>query len=356
VGVTFSDIALIGISPGLTSGGIHYYATFDDADRARLHGDFFHVLTQDYLWAATLRCRCSPNVKTVVVHANGIVRSEEVIWLPVAARDCTLSFDLGLTEKLETAVVVQFGFVFTNADRQRMVRVFTLSLPVTGDPAEVLRAADEEALAAAVSRQFVWQMLRTGVAGATPLMKKQLEEIAVRRGKGGALLALGHGLLSHPVAQPVFQRGGIDGRMANVIRLRSMSIANLVLYAYPRLFAADGPDGALALTGQSFGYGNCFVFHTVDQIFVWLSANVGPDYLRAAFGVDEVAALPDEVPKLGTAENERLNAIIQDCWNLSERYLVVEVIGQGSPREAVLGELLVDDSAVSGATLADWVR
>jgi hypothetical protein len=53
--------------------------------------------------------------------------------------------------------------------------------------------------------------------------------------------------------------------------------------------------------------------------------------------------------------NQDIHALLKDCWETSGRYLPVEVIGQGDPREAVFQGLLVDDSVACGANLATWL-
>jgi hypothetical protein len=83
-------------------------------------------------------------------------------------------------------------------------------------------------------------------------------------------------------------------------------------------------------------------------VFVWINPECSEELVRAFFGAPEI---PAEVPQTGTAENTKLNKLIDECCAWSRRYLPVEIIPPRSPREAVFADVLVDASAESGSDL-----
>jgi hypothetical protein len=92
--------------------------------------------------------------------------------------------------------------------------------------------------------------------------------------------------------------------------------------------------------------------HSFDLIYVWVNPEAPPTIIWAFFGSD---TLPREVPQLDTRENVRLNEVITECYAMSGRYLPVEVIPPGDPREAIFGDILVDVSVASGGDLASFI-
>jgi hypothetical protein len=345
-----ADLPVTGIAGAYTCGSLHCYA-----DLGHLHGDLFAVLTDSYLWQASMRLRCPKGISPKYFYSNCVIRPEGLLSFPVVPRSHSIGFGLEVTGDLPGPILFQAGLVFTDGNRRRIIRVFSFSCPVSADFAVVQRGIDEAALANAIGRQFVWHATRKGPAEALEATTKLVESAFGCGIKFKTFHHLMHAFLSNPITRLKFS-GGIDARFAGFIRLRALGIVDFVLLVYPRLFAADGPDEALPLTAESFGAGRCFVAHTIGEIFVWIGQDVSDRYLSEAFGVSRFEELPREVPVIETAANERLNGIIRGCWELSGRYLPVSVVPQGDPREAVFGDLLVDDAVASGRNLADWIR
>jgi hypothetical protein len=100
-----------------------------------------------------------------------------------------------------------------------------------------------------------------------------------------------------------------------------------------------------------------FLFHLPYRILIWISSAVDPLYIEDAFGVPTLESLPAEVPKLDSKESEDLNARIGECWEISGRYLPVEIIAQGNPKEAEIASLLVDTQPANpNLGLEVWIR
>jgi hypothetical protein len=91
-----------------------------------------------------------------------------------------------------------------------------------------------------------------------------------------------------------------------------------------------------------------------DQVIVWIGAGIAQEWLEDAFGVTSLQDIQAELPVLTLEANMALNAAIQECWKISQRYLTVSIIPQGDPREVIFKEILVEDSTASGAVFTEW--
>jgi hypothetical protein len=164
--------------------------------------------------------------------------------------------------------------------------------------------------------------------------------------------ALAHSLLS----RRIFRAGrDPDWLVAEIIKLRAFGIPASVLWLYPRMFCADANCGPLPLTAASFTIGRCFVVHCQSRIWIWIGEGISEDWLEAAFGVRSPAALSGVTTPPVLEGNAALRALIEDCCAVSFRYLPVEIILQGDPREAIFASILVDDSRDSGENLTEWL-
>jgi hypothetical protein len=143
--------------------------------------------------------------------------------------------------------------------------------------------------------------------------------------------------------------------MAQLVALKSLSVVGTILYFYPRLVCVDAGGVPMPAAESSFARGNVFVVHCWDRVYVWVGAGATQDWLEEAFGARELAPLPAVVPELAGNANKAIRKIIDEAWGLSGKYLPVEVIGQGDPRQQAFSELLVDEAGPGGPSLADWM-
>jgi hypothetical protein len=134
-----------------------------------------------------------------------------------------------------------------------------------------------------------------------------------------------------------------------------MPIVDALLIMYPRLIVVDSADGPLEapLVAESFGLGLVFVVHAQFRVFVWVNPALSPEGIKAYFGSERIG---EDLPVIETQENATLQNVILGCYQLSERYLPVEIIPPGSERESIIGELLVSMSTQSGTDLEGFIR
>jgi hypothetical protein len=133
-----------------------------------------------------------------------------------------------------------------------------------------------------------------------------------------------------------------------------MGLVQSLLFLYPRLTAFDAGQQCFPLTKRSLGAATCLVVHAWDRICIWVSRKARPAFIRAAFGVDSVDELPEQLPALDNPVSHDLNDLVQRCWSLTGKFLAVEIVAEG--QDAWFREILVDDSAECGADLAKWMK
>ena len=344
-----SDIPKMGIPCGLTGGVVHFYKEFDPL---ALHTDLFETMTANYLWDASLRLRCTTGVKSSAVFANCTLR-EGTLYFPILGANCGITYELHIEQEIKTPTILfQCAILWRGIDMKRYIRVFTFEVPTTNQPQQIKELIDERAMATWYLKKAAFLALGQGAVEATSAVRKMFATTAART-SFQSLYHFIHSLLCSPLLRPNIT--SLDVRYSTILKVRSFSLQDSLLYLYPRMFAVDGPETPIPLASESFGHGNIILVHTQDKLFLWISPGAQPDQLQKYFGCQSFESLPTEVPQLQTPENQHLNALITDCYTLSRRYLLLEIIPPGSPRESIFAELLVDMSQISGSDMSSFV-
>lgn len=346
-GNDFKDLSVVGVPAGLTSGRLFNYGALDETAFQQMHNDIYRVLTNKYCWEVSMKLRCSGGIKLENVFANCIIKTGNVVSMPIMDEDSAIAFKLKICGNVPQKAVFQLSFVFTDNFKNKRIRVFTFSIPTTSDVSVIRNNVDEAVLMTIITKYMVSTILSKGMREEYISVKERLNNMLKSNTNFVSLKYLVHSLLSNIAIRNIPHPLGVDGRMSNLILLRSINITNLLLYLYPRMFSLDSNEyELLPLTGQSFGHGNCFLVHTINRIYIWISQSVSTEFLMNTFNVNDFNnEMPQNVENLNlnTHEYEKLRELINDCWVLSGCYLPVEIIKQGEPRESVFGEILVDD-------------
>lgn len=351
------ELAIVGCMSGLTGGALHHYPVLDEFAFQDLHNDLFRTLTQEYYWDSSMRLRVSNGIKINSLSGNIYTNQHQTIIFPVMVGSYTVSFDLSITGDLPPGgALLQLAILFTNSVRQRVIRIFNFMLPYSTDIRAIGSTADEGAIATIILKQTSTNLMRIGPAETSNEIKKMITVMNNRGHRFQSILTMVHSLLNSDVLR-IPSPFGVDGRMSNIIEIRSSNVVDAVLKMYPRFFALENPSAILPLTNQSFYAGNIFVLHTNKKIYIWVSPGTPSDVLQSVFGVSSISELPSSVPQTGTEMNEMLNNSINECYQISGRYLPSEIIPGGgqSPREAIVANALYDDSTYSGGNLETFL-
>lgn len=393
----YCELSIISVPCGLTAGACHYYTSFDPI---QLHNDIFSTLSSQYLWDSAMKLRCSSGVKMNFVYSNCSIR-HDTSYYPVLSAHNSIMYDLKVESDLKAKnVMFQAAVLWTNNRKQRIIRVFNFALPATDQPALVKSSLDEAALATYFLKRASIRVLQKGSKDAfdfvrnnfTTLCSSVMSQPNIPAFE--SLYHLIHSILASPIVRQIPNKSPydvIDTRIANIVTARALSLTSALLYLYPRMIAVDAsflsfdsstnsffydenkitnndlntscPQSTqpLPLDSTSFGRGYCFVVHTIEKIFVWISPSINLNYLRAAFNVSSLEELSNgsfnlsAVPVLQTPQNAIIQQVINSCYTLSGKYLPTEIIPPGSPRENVFADILVDAIQVMGSNLTAFV-
>ncbi|OHT07564.1 Sec23/Sec24 trunk domain containing protein [Tritrichomonas foetus] len=348
-----TDLAVVVVPSSLTCGSCHYYREFDPM---ALHNDLFVTLTSEYLWNSSMRLRCSNNIRVINTYSNCTIRDETAFY-PVMSAHNAVTFEVQVTGDVrDKSALFQCAVIWTNNKCERLIRIFTFAVPTTNQASLIKSTIDEAACATFYLKRAAVRVLQNGAAEASDYLRKSIASLSAGGHRCESMYHLAHAMLaSKLLKQHNNIRENIDDRVENIIQVRSMSMTNALLYLYPQMIAADQSSDPLPLETGSFGKGSCFVVHTINQILIWISPNISQDYLQNVFGVSSADQLPTSLPTIETPQSKQLHEIINGCYLLSGKYLPIEIIPPGSPRESVFSELLVDVIPVKGSNLAAFI-
>jgi hypothetical protein len=289
--------------------------------------------------------RATHGIKILAVAANCSCR-DKTVHFPVLSAQHAVALDFAVDPEIKgQRAVFQCACLFTNSRRQRIIRVMTFALPVTSRIEDVSQGIDEAALAAFIVKRCPGIVVGQGVREASTSVRLLLNAMLSRGFRFECFPYLVHSLLGSRLLRH-------DAKLVALMVAKTYSVVNCLLYLYPRLFAVDTAEGPLQLVQESFERGSVFLAHTVDRIFVWVSPECPQEVVRAFFGREGVGG---EVPQLETEESRRMNEMIGECYALSGRYLLVEVIPPRSQREAVFADILVDGSVAAGTNMSAFL-
>jgi protein transport protein SEC24 len=355
-GSGYADLPTVGIPSGLTSGSVRRYEAMDAEGAAKLNSDLFNLLNDSYQWDAQLCFFCNQGVRVVRPHVNCTVKDKTIVRFPVVAKATSVVAEIAVESPTDIdSVCVQAVLLYTSGSCRRMIRVFNYAGACSRDPRVIMASFDQVALSTLLCRKALACVLVHGPEEGRKGIIREYSTV-VRKLPPGPARNLVHSLFNQPFTR-VVHPDGVDGRIVDVITLRNMGIRDVLLTLYPRMVALDKEMGrVLPLSGSSFVAGNCFLFHLMNCMYIWVGPAIDAKWMRQVFGVDAYEEIGEELSETGTKENMMVWEIVNECRGLSWNWLPVEVIIQGSPREEVFRDLLVDDVKVDGSDLSEWVR
>lgn len=351
-----ADASVIGVSCGLTGGSLKYYGKFVPDIAFQMHNDIFNTFTQDYYYNCSIRLRATEGIKMVRPQGTFVIQNHDLISFPILNPHASVGFELQIENPLtKPSALFQLAMLWTKKDQTRMIRIFTFEIKVSQDINLIRSSIDETALLGFLMKKAVIDTITTGPITAVSNFKKECNKI---NGKGIQLEYFNYAAHALTLCPLLTARHplGVDGRIATIIEYRGMNIIDLMLKIYPRMFAIDTRSQALSLSGKSFAAGAVFLVHMLEKIIIWVSNGASADFLRDVFGVNPGEPLPQTLPELQTESSQYVQNLIQESMTISQRYLPVEIIPQGDPREQIFGSILVDDATDTHSGIDNWLN
>lgn len=391
----YLDIATIGHVSEKTGGEVFYYPNFHhQRDQLRVAKEIKHTLTRETGFQALMKVRCSNGLQVSGYYGNftqhtfgadlefGVIDADKAFGV-------TFSYDGKLDPKLDAHF--QAALLYTTATGARRIRCINVVASVSEAAMDSMKHVDQDAVIGLLAKQAASSIPPKSPKDLRGTLTERAIEIlaAYRKNFSG----------SHPPGQLVLPenlkefamymlallktralKAGIeptDRRVHDLRLVKSMSLADLSLYLYPRLISIhnlapeDGfpnENGYLRMPpGTRASYsriddGGAYIVDCGQLCLLWLHASVSPNLLADLFGPDHdsLASLDPfaaELPVLDTHLNAQVRNIL--AWleeNRGSKGLVVQLARQGlDGAEYEFARLLVEDRNNEAQSYVDWL-
>jgi len=157
----YLDLATIGALSRTTGGQIYYYNAFNaNKDGEALHRDMYRNISRFTAFQGVMVIRTTKGLKVAEKFGNFFAREADEMEVPVIHCDSSFGIMLNHEGKLtQKEACVQTALLYTTSDGKRLIRVHTISLPVTSALCNLFRHADLDTIINLSLKQGVNQIL-----------------------------------------------------------------------------------------------------------------------------------------------------------------------------------------------------
>lgn len=387
----YIDAASLSVPPRRTGGEFLYFPGFDvSRDGERLHFDISRSIVQNSVFGCVFKLRCSKGLSVETMYAlwDAEVIDSSTFHVSRLSVDAACAFVLTHSERIEGAkhAYVQAACLHTNRNGQRLIRVHTLKLPVATLLSSVFRFCEIDAVTNLLLKQAV-SLVLSGTAGFKDKLTKACVDIlhayrihcAATTSAGQLILPESLKLLPLYISSirkmSAFRSGSdikADERVASLLRLLGLGMAQTSTVVYPRVF----PMVPLAdRAGRPTGVGDNVHYpatipcsqdklneegvYLVDNGFQ-LQLYVGPEVQQDTFdffGISSLSQLPTAITRGRSDEVDRMLSVVDQIRKDRHRlpWLPLVVILPGSPEEAKLLSMMVEDRVAGEMHYVDFL-
>ncbi|KAK2952564.1 putative Protein transport protein SEC24 [Blattamonas nauphoetae] len=286
-----------------TFGRIYLYPHFlpqSSGDPFSIAQDLFALLSANWYFGCTVKVRVSEGieVKSAVGLTHVAGSSSDEITIPAISEHTSLTFELGYYENISAQqknAYIQIAVLYTNARKERFVRIHNLTLTLTTHPEHIFNSADVASVVMFSSRRIIENIskqppetIRNNVFddmckwvsyyrkkcahGQDNIFPLHLKEYP------SYLLAL----LKSPLLRPPSILPQERSLFAQFIRIASPS--QLLLSLYPRVYRIDNADlvnehRALRTTWATFSRDGAFLIDDGEAVRIWFGDSVDQNIL-----------------------------------------------------------------------------
>ncbi|TIA91225.1 hypothetical protein E3P81_02140 [Wallemia ichthyophaga] len=395
-GSPYQDVATLQCLPKYTSGGTYFYPGFNASrieDALKLAHELSIVLSSPIALEAVMRVRATRGVRMSEYHGNFFVRSTDLLAMPTVPIDQSYCAEVTLEENLNVPFVVfQTAVLHTTCYGERRIRVVTLALPTSSNPAEIYASADENAIATLLANKAVERSQSSKLEDARDAVLNKLVDIfgqykstMTAGGGASAQLMVSENMRHLPLLLlGLLKNIGLrqsshipsDLRAYAQTLLTTLPTQALIPYLYPTLYSLHNmpaeagmlSEGGLVLpprlnlTIEKFERHGLYLIEDGQQMFLWIGRDAVPQLVLDVFNLPTLQDLrPGKItlPLLDNAMSARVNGIVNKVRE-SRRgpykphlYLVKED-GDPSLRSWALS-LLVEDRFEMGLSYSQWL-
>jgi len=391
----YTDLASLVSIPRYTCGQVYYYPGFHASrDGQRLHSELAHNLNRPTCWEAVMRIRCSKGLRISSFHGHFLNKSTDLLGLPTCDPDKTFAVQISHEETMISgpAAFVQCALLFTSSNGERRIRVHTMMLPAVTELSELYRAADTGAMVTMLAKLAVEKSLTSKLDDTRMAVQVKLaNSLKEYRMLHGAHVR-NPGALIYPTSlkyMPAFLLGLIkcgafrggrevnpDERMALLHSLMEIPVEDTLLLCYPEVYVihdtsgdwgklVDGRTVLPPTVPASLMYmleNGIYLINNGRVLVLWLGRGVDPHLAVQLLGPEvqnpavDVSQLPVEPAREGSALSGRLVAVLSALRQGRGMYAPCFAVRQGTPVEAVIMPLFVEDRMQAQMAYTDFLQ
>uniref|UniRef100_A0A1D1XLC4 Protein transport protein Sec24-like At3g07100 n=1 Tax=Anthurium amnicola TaxID=1678845 RepID=A0A1D1XLC4_9ARAE len=391
----YNDIASLGTLSKYTGGQVYYYPAFRaDIHQEKLRFDLSRDLTRETAWEAVMRIRCGKGVRFTTYHGNFMLRSTDLLALPVVDCDKAFAMQLSLEETLMTTQTVYFqvALLYTSSSGERRIRVHTAAAPVVTELGDMYRYADVGATISLMSRLAIEKTFSQKLEDArqsillriTKSLKEYRNLHAVQHRLGGRLIYPESlkflPLYGLALCKSLALRGGyadvlLDERCAAGYSMMILPVRRMLKLLYPSLIKVDEilikasqvSDNSqdllehLPLTKESLDPKGLYVYDDGFRFIIWFGRMLSADIATSILGVDS-SGFPElsrvNLCEQGNVISKKLMGMLRSLRRKDPScHQLCFVVRQGEqPREGSLFQSnLIEDQNAGIGGYGDWI-
>eukprot|EP00467_Chlorarachnion_reptans_P000717 CAMPEP_0114501530 /NCGR_PEP_ID=MMETSP0109-20121206/8545_1 /TAXON_ID=29199 /ORGANISM="Chlorarachnion reptans, Strain CCCM449" /LENGTH=964 /DNA_ID=CAMNT_0001679261 /DNA_START=150 /DNA_END=3044 /DNA_ORIENTATION=- len=158
---SYMDLATIGALSRTTGGQIYFYNGFHaNKDGEAFHRDMYRNISRYTAFGGVMVIRTSRGLKISERYGNYFAREADEMEIPVLHCDSSFGIMLSHESKLTSKeACIQTALLYATPDGKRLIRVHTLSLPVTSALCNLFRHSDLDTIINLSLKQGVSQIL-----------------------------------------------------------------------------------------------------------------------------------------------------------------------------------------------------
>lgn len=398
----YQDVASLSCLPRYTGGQTYFYPRWSAArseDAMKFAKEFSDHLSAEIALEAVMRIRATTGLRMATFYGNFFNRSSDLCAFPAFPRDQGYAVEVAIDEAIaKPYVCFQTAVLHTTCNGERRIRVMTLCLPTTQNPADVYASADPIAITHYFSHKAVEKALSSGLDQAREALITKLTELLVTYKKDltsahvGAATPLAFAANLRPLVHlflALTKHVGLrksqliptDLRSAALALLSTLPTPLLMQYIYPKLYCLHelpdeagypGEDGqivlppAFPLSSEYLKTHGLYLIDDTQTQFLFIGKDAVPQLIEDVFGLpslEHVKVGKTTLPVLENPMNERVRAILEKSKDalakgagsiIQPNLYVVRADGEPSLRLWALS-LLAEDQSEGGVGIQQFL-
>lgn len=398
----YIDVASISALCGTTGGDIYFHPRFDPVrDGIKLEGQIQRTVLREVGYNATVRLRCSNGLSPTQHLGNFFQRNATDLEFANIDADEAISVLVKHYGRLDEKHEAHFqcALLYTTSYGERRVRCHNVAVPVTNLLGNVFRYADLDSTIAYYAKEISTMAHSKSLQDLRHYLTDRCAKILLAYKKncaassGPQQLILPESFKLLPLytlcinKSKAIKGGNVtsDVRAYHMRVLRSMGVANIMAFLYPRMIALhtmspehgqpvkitqeDGREvegsrikcpTLLRPSFQRMQAHGAYLIDNTDNCLLWIGADVNPRFLDDLYGVqslDELDPRITKLPKLPTKLSQQVRALVASfAVQRNKPSLPVLMARQNrDASEVEAANMLVEDENNGAMSMVDYL-